>query len=216
MATEYNNYPVPSGIAAPYVHLDIKALADAVDKDVPLVVDSYSDMLSLDPLTNLKVLVKNMSYRLYVYDGSDWKSASGLVFGHMGQTSGFVDASSEMDIPFSAAQSLRGGMTFNNTNDALVVPRDGLYQVTGQVYASGGDTGPCNGYPIANEGVLLGSVTRLWKEAVATDQCSSFVGTHYLHAGDSITLRVDFADGIYTWGTTGYNGSFLELFLLGD
>jgi hypothetical protein len=147
-----------------------------------------------------------------VYDGTNWHGLQSTpAFGHMGMTMGFLGATDPTDCFMDAAQILRGGMVFSDGEDALIVPTSGLYRITGQVYASGADTGPCIGWPMVNGTIDTGLKTRFWKEAAGTDQCGTFTGVLPLVAGDKVTLRVDFADNIATWGTTGWNGSFLEV-----
>lgn len=79
MATTYHAYPVPQGTSAPFVHLDIKALADAVDKDIPVVVNDWAALQATPTLLNLKALLKTQNYRMFVNDGVTWKPARGGV-----------------------------------------------------------------------------------------------------------------------------------------
>lgn len=70
--TEYHGWPLPDGTDLPFVHLDMKALADAVDKELPVVVANWAAMQALPPILNLKALVATLNYRLFVHNGTTW------------------------------------------------------------------------------------------------------------------------------------------------
>lgn len=136
-----------------------------------------------------------------------WK-ATELIFGHAGRTAGF-QASPADPVVITAAQDLTGGMALSN--NGLVVPIAGRYLLTMCALA----TGP-SGYrwiaTLRRNGLSWAAspTVRTWKGSSA-----DFVDVHSavrpLDAGDRITLYVsgDASTGS-TWGTDGYNGSWIE------
>lgn len=75
--TTYHGWHLPDGTDMPFVHLDMKALADAIDKDLPVHVDDWNALQALPPIMNLKALVKSKNYRLFAHNGTQWVAASG-------------------------------------------------------------------------------------------------------------------------------------------
>jgi hypothetical protein len=53
------------------------ALADAIDKELPIVVQDWAAMQALPPILNLKALRADQAYRLYVHNGSSWVAQRG-------------------------------------------------------------------------------------------------------------------------------------------
>lgn len=208
-ATTYHSYPAPEGTTVPYVHLDIKALADAVDKDIPVVVNDIAAMNALPTILNLKALVKNMNYRAFVHNGTAWQVMGG-VFGHMGRTAGFQTINPATKVIMDAAQILAGGVTFDNANDALVVPSAGNYRVTVQGMFSGATTNlnlmkaQVNGSDV---------VLSTGPKPDGNDQRYFASGIVTLAANDKVTLIG--LSTASTWGTSGYDGVYLEVELVG-
>jgi hypothetical protein len=127
-------------------------------------------------------------------------------FGHMGKTNGFQTISTSATVVMNAAQELVGGVTYNNTNNALVVPVAGRYQVTVCFYTSGG-VGYGTG-AIMKNGVSTGIVARVQQTSGANDMASSMTGQVPLAAGDQLSIVGGFP--FNTYGSTGYNGTYLE------
>jgi hypothetical protein len=71
--TDYHGWPLPDGTDLPLVHVDMKALGDAIDKDIPVIVNTYAAMQALPPILNLQALVRDLSYKHFVHNGTVWK-----------------------------------------------------------------------------------------------------------------------------------------------
>jgi hypothetical protein len=139
----------------------------------------------------------------------------GHPFGHMGRTAGFQSLSGNTKIQMSAAQVLRGGMTFDNANDALVVPVTGYYRCSAQLYVSGGGvTGTATGTLLINGATNPGPIVRVAKTDVQ-DAAGLLQCVLALNAGDSVAMVASpypaGAGSITAWGTTGYGGCFVEV-----
>lgn len=139
-------------------------------------------------------------------------------FGHMGITAGFSAPGNGGRAPMDAAQILRGGMTFDNAQDALGVPVNGLYTIRGQAYASGAGWGtqittvyvkPASGAAEYQTGINV----RAYRESTngPPDTCYPFAGTLDLKAGDKVYLVNFYTGQTNTWGTSGFNGTYLEV-----
>lgn len=89
-ATTYHAWPLPDGTDVPFVHIDMKALADAIDKDIPIVVATKAARDALPPLLNLKVMRKDADYQLEIHNGTGWQIASSGALGmiYLGGTAG--------------------------------------------------------------------------------------------------------------------------------
>lgn len=217
MATDYHGYPVPLGTAAPFVHLDIKALADAVDKDIPVVVNDYNALTQLAGITNLKALVKSLNYKMFIHNGTTWQIAGG-VMGHAGRTAGFqngFNSSTQLAVQLNSAQVLRGGMTFDAASYALVMPATGLYRVTAQ----GMFTGASGNLNIVVAWKNNSSTTNVGGPASGpkpdgNDVRYSASAIVALNVGDKIGIVQQSAAS--SWGTTGYDGAYVEAELIGD
>lgn len=70
--TDYHGWPLPDGTDLPFVHIDMKALADAMDRDMPVLVANIAARDALPPILNLKVYVASEDYALYVHNGTSW------------------------------------------------------------------------------------------------------------------------------------------------
>jgi hypothetical protein len=139
-------------------------------------------------------------------------------FGHMGMTSGFFLPGNGGRPPMEAAQILRGGMSFDDANDALAVPKDGLYRVSAQIYSSGFGWGTQIGVVICKPAgggadFQTGLNTRFFKEQGndTPDTTGHITGTLDLNAGDKLYLSCFFTGLVSTWGASGFSGTYLEL-----
>ncbi|WP_156380232.1 hypothetical protein [Arthrobacter sp. Soil762] len=130
--------------------------------------------------------------------------------GHMGKTDGFQAITSLAKNTFSAAQILRGDVTFSNADDALVIGTTGIYRINFQVYATGDGAGTQKGIVYVGN-TQIGIGTRYFKEAF-TDTVSHGTGLYLLTAGDKVSLHSEHAGAsLSSWGSTGYNGTYLEV-----
>lgn len=140
----------------------------------------------------------------------------GKPFGHMGRTAGFQSISGSAVIQMDAAQMLRGGMTFDNANDALVVPVKGLYKVSAQVYISGGGgtSGTATGTLRINGATNPGPIVRVAKTD-AQDAAGMLQGVLALNAGDKVSMVIGMypagGSALTAWGTGGYSGCYVEV-----
>jgi hypothetical protein len=135
-------------------------------------------------------------------------------FGHMGRTQGFqaVSNTNNSIIGFTAAQILHGGVTFDAANNALIVPISGYYRVNIKGYASGGTAPYMMTFLAYRNGASLSEHFTVSKPD-GNDMCSSASGIVSLNAGDKITeyCASNPAAGSNTWGTNGFNGTFIEI-----
>lgn len=135
-------------------------------------------------------------------------------FGHAGCAAGFQTISATNGVYVTlASQLLKNGMTF--AGNGLVVPKSGLYQITARGYFTGGTvhvgtwaaTVNSTAIPLANSAETIGTGT-LWKQD-SSDYQGWATGHRQLNAGDTIRLWMQSAAS--TYGTTGYNGSYIEV-----
>jgi hypothetical protein len=135
-------------------------------------------------------------------------------FGHMGRTDGFA-LNINAVVGMSAAQKLRGGMTFNSGTYALVVPATGLYMLNHRAYWTGGTGYAGTSKLLKNGGTeIVGSYLAQWKQDGADYTWNNSVCVD-LTAGDTVSIFMSSAGSAgSTWGTTGYNGTFLEVLAL--
>jgi hypothetical protein len=132
--------------------------------------------------------------------------------GHMGRTAGFQNISGDTRVSMDSAQVLRGGMAFSNSLDALVVPLTGYYYVSIHLYASGAPGVYYRGRVSKNAGAaFIGPKVAFWKED-GNDYFQSASSLVLLNEGDSLSLRVSAgaAGTVNVWGTTGFDGCFIE------
>lgn len=135
--------------------------------------------------------------------------------GHMGKTGGFQAGSGNLTgvtQVMAQAQLLKGGVTYDNTNNALVIPKDGTYRITVQGMTSGA-TSATN---ITKAQVRRGTANPVDIGAPATGPKPDNQDVRYsatsmvpLLAGDKISLLQ--ASNASSWGTTGYDGSYVEV-----
>jgi hypothetical protein len=142
-------------------------------------------------------------------------------FGHLGITAGFqAVGTGGTYASFSAAQELQGGMTFVGASNALQVPIAGRYRISGRYLATGLSGYLGSGEVIINEtgtpstGARAGCGAAFWKQ---DSNDYSAVGTvvRRLAAGDLLRLYHLFTTASNTWGTNGYNGSWIEALYVG-
>lgn len=157
---------------------------------------------------------------IMVFTGGKWQPETPMpAFGHMGMTGGFQNVSSPdwTTLKIDAAQELVGGVAFDAAAKALVAPTAGRYQIVARFYATGtGGGNAASGQVLLNRSgansVLDGSYTNFWKGS-NLDFTNISTMTRLLQAGDKISMQMIYASS--TWGTTGYNGSWLELLYIG-
>lgn len=131
-------------------------------------------------------------------------------FGHLGKTNGFQSLATPAKVTFTAAQILRGGMTFDDAADALVLPVAGLYRLTCRGYASG-STAVRNRFYLIKNGVTTDPVAgadMTFDKGTSDDFAQSCTGSAIFAAGDKIAMFA--SSPVSTWGTSGYNGAFIE------
>lgn len=144
---------------------------------------------------------------------------TGVAFGHMGRTANFqgVGGAGVTTIIMDAAQELLGGFTFDNAADALVIPKTGRYCVRLKGFFTGAATG------LNQVGIKVNGVTTNGIQQGCSLHVSKMDGNDvYSHSsqsirfnlGDKIAVWVN--TGVSTWGTNGYDGSYLELLYEGD
>jgi len=136
-------------------------------------------------------------------------------FGHMGVDDGFQNIAAAAVINISNAQILKGGMTYDDAANALVVPKAGRYRIAVRGYGSGGGVG--SWYDISarkNTVGIAGALVRIFQGG-ATDFFDYVECQVTLAVGDKIQLYGDSTAGS-TWGTDGYNGTYLEVEYKGD
>lgn len=173
--------PYPEATDSPFVHLDLKKLADAV-------AGALAGVTTEKP------------------------------FGHMGRTGGFqaiTTASTATKVLMDAAQILQGGMTFDNANDALVVPKDGVYRINVRAHATGGSGYWADAAAYIN-GVRASATEIRFTKPDSQDYRTLGGGLVRLAAGDSVSMYAMHQTAVgSTYGTDGYNGAFVEVEYVG-
>ena len=149
------------------------------------------------------------------WDGTKWHPSRGtLILGHMGKTDGNQVISGTTAVAFNGAQVLRGGVTFSDAQESLLIPNTGLYRVTVGARFGGSGTGMCIAEVWKNANVNTGLQTRGYKDA-AGEPFPSVSGTIQLTAGDNLFVVV-YGPAQYVYGANGYNGTFLEVEYVGQ
>lgn len=134
-------------------------------------------------------------------------------FGHAGITSGFVTNSGANGIyPTLVAQILKSGMTFSS--NGLVVPEAGLYEINVKGYFSGGSAYMAQVAATINGTALPPGTTQAFGAVLTwkgdTNDFAAFgSGRRQLNAGDVVRLWTK--GGASTWGSTGWDGTYLEV-----
>lgn len=212
-STRDNGIQVPINADAYNLTGDLAILADTANVATVCVNAAAMDALS-DSQGRLAIRV-DLGYALYYNDGAgNWKPVPlATPFGHMGRTAGFMALSTTTaTVVMDAAQELRGGMTFDNANDALVIPQSGLYTITMKLYTSGGSSGVKHTMTLTKlvGGAVSGVGIQIYKADTA-DWYGTTCMTVPLLANDKLYLSAAVVSGTSnTWGTDGYNGTFLE------
>lgn len=171
--------PYPEATDSPFVHVDLKKLADAV-------AGALAGVTTERPL------------------------------GHMGRTGGFQTIGTDpTKVTMDAAQVLAGGVTFDNANDELVIPKEGLYRVTVRGYATGSSNYWHDVAAYLNGSRLFQAACRFTKPD-SQDYLAGASGYARLAAGDRVSLYCTRSGTSgSTYGTDGYNGAFVEVEYLG-
>lgn len=210
--TALHGYVTPEGPAVPTVHLDMKVLADDIDADTYVICTSTTRPAHL---SGRRIFETNTKL-CYISDGTTWQPVNvGVPRGHAGRTAGFQTlGGTDVAITLDAAQITRGGMTFETSSGGrFVIPVAGLYRINAQVYFTGGSAYQAQAAVFKNSSkVGMGAKIYTWK-ADASDYISSASTLASLAAGDRVGLGATSASS--TWGTDGYNGSYLEVELVG-
>jgi hypothetical protein len=178
MPTTPRGYPYPDIEEAPAGPYAFEQLAAEVDADVEAIDGRVEFLESITPL------------------------------GHMGRTAGFQSVGTDVRVVMSAAQLLRGGMTFDDAADALVLPLTGYYFVSCHLYASGTPERYYSGFVAKNAAIAyIGPKVAFWKKD-EHDYYQSASSLVLLTAGDKLSLIVTGDGNVY--GSTGYDGCFIE------
>lgn len=137
-------------------------------------------------------------------------------FGHAGITAGFILATAANGIyPTLASQTLKNGVTFSS--NGLVVPKAGLYEIVVKGYFTGGAgyigqaaaTINTTATPPASTANAAGSA-QTWK-ADSSDYNAWAVVRRVLTANSVIRLWTKAGTGGSTYGSTGYDGAYIEV-----
>jgi hypothetical protein len=158
-------------------------------------------------------------FPMEVCSGVTWRPALGNVpFGHMGRTGASQSTNSTaVTVQMDAAQELRGGMTFDNATDSLVIPLTGLYRVTVKLYTTGSATGKhtCSISKVGSGGATIPGCAVQVNKSDSTDWFGDTTVTTPLTAGDKLYMAAASTSASNTWGTNGYDGTFLEVEYVG-
>ena len=134
-------------------------------------------------------------------------------FGHIGRTGGFQTiAGTDVAVGIAAAQELRGMVFETAQSGRLVIPKTGKYEIRTKIYATGGAAAKFGGGAFVNSVAIGGTTTISWK-GDANDYIAHSTVTYDLNINDRIGLGMTFTGS--TWGTDGYNGSWLEVKYVG-
>lgn len=202
-----------------------RAFAASVRDVVPVTnrgeADSIAAAMATDgrPITDSNPLIvfNNETKNVEIRDSSGWRPMVATPpMGHVGQTSGAAILGTGAYVPMDTAQILRGGVTFSNGADALIVPVSGLYRFNIQAHFSGG-SGYTGFAQLRKNAVATGIYAAVYKPD-GWDYKGSTGGILQLAANDSMTIWMETSTNnasAYTWGTTGHNGTFLEVEMIG-
>ena len=130
---------------------------------------------------------------------------------HAGKANGFQNMSGGKFVKFDL-QTQRGGFTTVDDGSALVFPVSGLYRVTARCYLSGGGAGE---YGAAIRQVGDNSVIQwlhVQKPSGGSDASADTSFMRPFAAGSGVRMWLDVP--IATWGSTGYDGCYLEAELI--
>lgn len=164
-----------------------------------------------------RVIVESGTGEAYWSNGTTWVSfVPEAVFGHAGLTGGFapVDQTGTGRVMPVVSQTLSGGMTFDVTTRRLVVPEDGLYELTTHAYGTGGSSGWFRQHlrTSATPAAEATFATVQLHKSTSNDLTAGASATLPLTAGTGVWLvGLSSAAGFQSWGTTGHNGAFFEV-----
>lgn len=179
------------------------------------VVSSYANRAALPTDAHLGMRAALIDeVRVVEKVNAGWKDTA-AIFGHAGRTAGFQAGGV---VALTAAQDLQGGMTFvgGSPSGSLVVPVPGRYLVTIRGYVSGGTIGRYTAATRVNGNVASsGPAIQAWKGDGVGDHSNCASSLMTLAAGDAVTFAVTLPNTDQTWGTTGYDGAYLELLYIG-
>ncbi|GAA1402030.1 hypothetical protein GCM10009613_61280 [Pseudonocardia kongjuensis] len=157
-----------------------------------------------DAHLGMKVMIRAEN-RVVEKTSAGWR-ATETIFGHAGRTAGIQSATGV--VVMTAAQRLLGGMTF--AGGGLVAPIAGAYLVSLRVACTGPNPGRFTGAVQVSGTIPAESpVVSSWKGDNA-DTSGFGATTMTLAAGDVLIPTASFPSGDSTYGTTGYNGSYVE------
>lgn len=207
---------------------ELKAFAASIRDVVQVANRGEADTIAANMTTdgrpvsdaNLLIVFNNETKNLEIKDSSGWRPmVSTAPMGHMGLTSGFQNIAGGVGgkLTCDSAQILRGGITFNNTLDALIVPYTGLYRFNMRVLATGGGT-PWVAQAWLTQNTVQTGIYTFFTKADGRDYTDAASGIMPLTAGDAMGMYMAFLGGAgtpSTYGTTGYNGTYLELEMIG-
>lgn len=212
-STRDNGITVPINADAYNLTGDLATMADSAN--VATVCVNQAAMDALVKRNGRLAIRVDLGYALYATDGSTWFPVPLAVpFGHMGRTgANFGLTTTGQTVPMDAAQELRGGVTFDNANDALTVPRAGIYALRFKLYTTGASTG--TKHTMSVHKVSTGAVSGAGLQCQKVDSGDWFTYGAVslpLLANDKLFLSAAVSSGTSnTWGTDGYNGTFLEV-----
>lgn len=202
-----------------------RAFANSV-RDIVSVVnraeaESISAAMATDGRTitdaNPLIVFNNETKNIEIKDSGGWRPmVSTPPMAHVGCTDAFQYINAGVTVNFTSAQILRGGITFNPTTDAIIIPFTGLYRFAFRILASGGSGYTQYAYLRRNT-VNTGIYTYMEKPSVA-DYTNHVTGIMPLTAGDAMTIYIATNNGnaqANTWGTDGYNGTYFEMEMIG-
>lgn len=218
----------PTGITKAHVGLGNVDNTTDLNKPIPLSVQgayvpkwktatSYAVGVQIISPDNRVVTAKvaHTSSAAFSTDIDKWDDKVGVEpYGHMGKTSGFQTiGSSSVRLTFDSAQELRGGFTFDNANDALIVPTSGRYRAHIKCVFSGGGGQGLNVLSLLINGAAATGVFNKPHVAVSkmdgNDIAVHGFGTIPLNKNDKVALSAQ--SGANAWGDNGYNGAYIEL-----
>jgi hypothetical protein len=141
-------------------------------------------------------------------------------FAHMGATDlgQTINSLSPKKVTYGAAQILKGGFTFDNANDALVVPVTGWYEVVikGYMYSVSSTAGDGTLWAEAYvNSVLTGIKIGLFFEGGGDcyDLSAVATGLVKINAGEKVQMYMwsDPSANLVTFGSNGWDGTYVEV-----
>lgn len=174
---------------------------------------SVGDQVVTPNNTTMTAKVAHTASSAFSSDITKWDGGDLAVpYGHAGRTGGFQALSGLQTVQMDMAENLKGGVTFDNAADCLVVGVAGYYTAMAQGYFSGtvagGDIALMQKIRASN-----GSVKQLCRGSVppiSSDTCVNLVKVEWFDVGDKLRLDCQ-TGGQQVWGTDGTNGCWIEL-----